>query len=171
MGNIVASAWFHVAGMPFVLMLVGVFAKRLGRRDGDDSPRRNDWAVGTTVLLMLLGTMTDNASRERNEAARSRLEVERSISRLKFVNWVRIAALPFAAFSGAVAAATAPIAFPIGAGGAAAAIGVGEFLARRERTKLDARLRDLEARHILGHEEVEKFLSTANSITVAGPAM
>jgi hypothetical protein len=115
--------------------------------------------------------MTDNASRERNEAARSRLEVERSISRLKVVNWVRIAALPFAAFSAAVAAATAPIAFPIGAGVAAAAIVVGEFLARRERAKLDMRLRDLEARHLLGHEEVEKFLSTANSMTVAGPSM
>jgi hypothetical protein len=57
MGNIVASAWFHVAGVPLALMLVGVFAKRLGRRDGDDSPRRNDWAVSTTVLLMLLGTI------------------------------------------------------------------------------------------------------------------
>jgi hypothetical protein len=57
MGNIVASAWFHVAVVPLGLLLVGVFAKRLGRRDGDDSPRRNDWAVGTTVLLMLLGTV------------------------------------------------------------------------------------------------------------------
>jgi cytochrome c biogenesis factor len=57
MGNIVASPWFHVAVVPLVLMLVGVFAKRLGRRDGDDSSRRNDWAVGTTVLLMLLGTI------------------------------------------------------------------------------------------------------------------
>jgi hypothetical protein len=56
MGNIVASAGFQVAAVPLVLMLVGVFAKRLGRRDGDESPRRNDWAVGTTVLLMLLGS-------------------------------------------------------------------------------------------------------------------
>ncbi len=27
----------------------------LRRRDGDNSPLRNDWAVGTTLLLMLLG--------------------------------------------------------------------------------------------------------------------
>ncbi len=57
MENIVASAWFQVAVVPLVLTMVGVFAKRLGRRDGDDSPRSNDWAVGTTVLLMLLGTV------------------------------------------------------------------------------------------------------------------
>jgi hypothetical protein len=47
----------QVACIPLLLMLVGVFARRLGRRDGDNSPRRNDWAVGTTVLLMLLGTV------------------------------------------------------------------------------------------------------------------
>jgi hypothetical protein len=40
-----------------MLMMVGVFAKRLGRRDGDNSPRSNDWAVRTTILLMLLGTV------------------------------------------------------------------------------------------------------------------
>ena len=57
MGNILASAWFHVAVVPVILMLVGVLAKRLGRRDGDDSPGRNDFAVGTTVLLMVLGTV------------------------------------------------------------------------------------------------------------------
>jgi hypothetical protein len=57
MAYIVASAWFQVAVVPIVLMMVGVFAKRLGRRDGDDSPGRNDWAVGTTVLLMVLGTV------------------------------------------------------------------------------------------------------------------
>jgi hypothetical protein len=57
MGKIVASAWFQVAVVPLMLMMVGVFAKRLGRRDGDNSPRSNDWAVGTTILLMLLGTV------------------------------------------------------------------------------------------------------------------
>jgi hypothetical protein len=103
--------------------------------------------------------------------ATSRREVERSISRLKVVNGVRIAALPFAAFSAAVAAVTTPIAFPIGAGVAAAAVGIGGFLARRERAKLVASLRDLEARHILNHEEAEQFLATANSMTIAGPAM
>ncbi len=57
MGKVVASAWFQVAVVPLMLMMVGVFAKRLGRRDGDNSPRSNDWAVGTTILLMLLGTV------------------------------------------------------------------------------------------------------------------
>ena len=29
-----------------------MIARRLGRRDGDDSCQLNDWAVGTSVLLM-----------------------------------------------------------------------------------------------------------------------
>ncbi|HEY3138589.1 MAG TPA: hypothetical protein VGL29_21370, partial [Blastocatellia bacterium] len=53
--KILASWWVQIGGIPLLLMLVGVFAKRLGRRDGDDSPRINDWAVGTTILLMVLG--------------------------------------------------------------------------------------------------------------------
>jgi hypothetical protein len=40
-----------------MLLMVGVMARRLGRRDGDPIPRRNDWAVGTTLLLMVLGTI------------------------------------------------------------------------------------------------------------------
>lgn len=55
MKEILSSPWFQIGGIPIVLMLVGVFAKRLGRPDGDDSPRINDWAVGTTILLMILG--------------------------------------------------------------------------------------------------------------------
>jgi hypothetical protein len=57
MEKIVASAWFQVAIVPLILTTIGVFARRFGRRDGDDSPRSNDWAVGTTVLLMLFGTV------------------------------------------------------------------------------------------------------------------
>src|SRR5689334_18182212 len=33
-------------------------ARRLGRRDGDDTPRRNDWALSTTILLMSLGKIS-----------------------------------------------------------------------------------------------------------------
>ena|SRR6266540_1389804 len=55
MQGLFSSAWFQVVAVPPILMLVGVFARRLGRRDGDTSPRANDWAVATTVLLMLLG--------------------------------------------------------------------------------------------------------------------
>jgi len=36
-------------------MGIGVYARRLGRRDNDPSPRRDDWAVNTTILLMALG--------------------------------------------------------------------------------------------------------------------
>jgi hypothetical protein len=57
MAKLVSSPWFQVVFVPLLLMMLGVFARRLGRRDGDDSPHRNDWAVGTTVLLMLLGTV------------------------------------------------------------------------------------------------------------------
>jgi hypothetical protein len=57
MANIVASGWFQVGVIPIALMIIGVFANRFGRRDGDDSPRINDWAVNTTILLMVLGTI------------------------------------------------------------------------------------------------------------------
>lgn len=34
---------------------ISAYARRLGRRDGDDSPGRNDLAVSTVVLLMSVG--------------------------------------------------------------------------------------------------------------------
>lgn len=51
----VQSPWFQVIAPPIGFLLIGMFAKRLGRRDGNDSPHINDWAVSTTVLLMTLG--------------------------------------------------------------------------------------------------------------------
>lgn len=54
---IIKSALFQIAIVPIALMVVGVFANQLGRRDGDDSPRKNDWAVNTTLLLMVLGAI------------------------------------------------------------------------------------------------------------------
>jgi len=54
---IIKSAFFQIAVVPLALMVVGVFANQLGRRDGDDSPTRNDWAVNTTLLLMVLGAI------------------------------------------------------------------------------------------------------------------
>lgn len=57
MANLLGNAWVQVTLVPLLLLLVGVFARRLGRRDGDKSPRGNDWAVGTTLLLMVLGTI------------------------------------------------------------------------------------------------------------------
>jgi hypothetical protein len=52
------SLWFQAIVPPLVFLVIGVFANKLGRRDGDDSPRRNDWAVSTTVLLMTFGKVT-----------------------------------------------------------------------------------------------------------------
>ena len=48
---------FHVLGVPLFLMFVGVLANRLGRADGDDTPKINDLAVGTLVLLTALGVV------------------------------------------------------------------------------------------------------------------
>jgi len=50
-----AAPWFQIGAIPLVLMLVGVLAKRLGRRDGDNAAPRNDCAVSTSVLLIVLG--------------------------------------------------------------------------------------------------------------------
>src|SRR5262245_54892769 len=55
MNGVLVSSWFQVVVVPLLLMLVGVNAKRLARRDGDTSPALNDCAVGTTLLLMVLG--------------------------------------------------------------------------------------------------------------------
>lgn len=53
--------WFHVFVTPILLLAVGIYARRLGRRDGDDSPRRNDLAAGTSVLLMTFGAIAADA--------------------------------------------------------------------------------------------------------------
>src|SRR5215211_7503176 len=50
--NMVQASWFQAIAPPIAFVLIGMYAKRLGRREGDDSPLRNDWAVSTTVLLM-----------------------------------------------------------------------------------------------------------------------
>ena len=60
MAEIFKSAWFQVAGLPLIFLLIGVYARRLGRRDGDDTPRRNDWAVATSILLMTFGTVASD---------------------------------------------------------------------------------------------------------------
>ena len=54
--------------VPLAFLIIGVLARRLGRRDGDDTPRRNDWAAATTVLLMgmgkIAGDLLEAASRQ-----------------------------------------------------------------------------------------------------------
>jgi hypothetical protein len=57
LNHIISSRVFNIAGIPILLLFIGVFARRLGRRDGDDSPRLNDWAVGTPILLMVFSTI------------------------------------------------------------------------------------------------------------------
>lgn len=58
MDNVLRHPFFGIVGIPVLLMLVGVCAKKLARRDGDTSPHRNDWAVSTTTLLAMLGSAT-----------------------------------------------------------------------------------------------------------------
>jgi hypothetical protein len=103
------------------------------------------------------------------EAAADRQKVERSLQRLKFINRLRGFGLPaIAAAALAGAALAVPIVFPVVAGAVAAIIIGGEFVARRERARLDARLRDLENRHAFDHEEAKRISFAANSFTVAG---
>ncbi|HLM66910.1 MAG TPA: hypothetical protein VK358_05240 [Longimicrobium sp.] len=60
MFNPFANPWIQLLGIPVILCLVGMYARRLGRRDGDDSPRRNDWAIATTLLFMTFGIVVSD---------------------------------------------------------------------------------------------------------------
>jgi hypothetical protein len=55
MFGLTSDQWLQIIVLPIVFVAVGIIAKKLGRRDGDDSPHRNDWAVGTAVILMTFG--------------------------------------------------------------------------------------------------------------------
>lgn len=55
--DLLATSSFHIVGVPLIFVLIGVFANRLGRRDGDKAPSVNDWSVGTTTLLTALGAI------------------------------------------------------------------------------------------------------------------
>src|SRR2546426_387446 len=57
MGKFLSSPIFHTFLVPLLFVFAGALANRLGRRDSDDTPIRNVWAVGTTVLLMTVGTV------------------------------------------------------------------------------------------------------------------
>ena len=79
--------------------------------------------------------------------------------------------MPVAAISAGVAAISfSPVVFPVVAGLAAAATVVGEFASRWERTRIDARLRDLEDRHEINSAEVARVSTAVNNFTVAGPS-
>jgi HEPN domain-containing protein len=82
---------------------------------------------------------------------------------------ISYATLPVVAIAAGVAAiAAAPIAFPVVALLAAAAVGVRELVARRERKEIDNRLKDLQSRHAVTSGEAEKIVFTANTIITAG---
>lgn len=55
-----ANAWVQLLAYPLLLTVVGMYTRRLGRRDGDASPRRNDWAIGTTLLFVTLGVVVSD---------------------------------------------------------------------------------------------------------------
>jgi uncharacterized protein YlxW (UPF0749 family) len=113
-----------------------------------------------------------NIAKSDEGVAMDRQEIERSIARLQTINKLRSIGLPIAAVSAGVAAViSAPIAFPVVAGLAAAATIVGEVASRRERARLDAQLRDLEDHRAFNAEEVEKYSNTANNFTVGGSSI
>ena len=62
MQQILASKTFHIIGIPLIFIFIGVFINRLGRRDGDNTPKINDWAVGTITLLTALGGIAADLS-------------------------------------------------------------------------------------------------------------
>ena len=57
MNSFFSDPRFHIVGIPILFVIIGVLANRLGRKDNDNSPPQNLWAVGTTLLLMSLGTV------------------------------------------------------------------------------------------------------------------
>lgn len=62
-----ANPWFHIVGVPVIFVLIGALVSMLGRKDGDTTPIRNSWAVGTTMILMTIGTvMADLHSNSQN---------------------------------------------------------------------------------------------------------
>lgn len=52
-----ASNSFHVVVVPLLFVAIGIIANRLGRRDNDDSPKVNDFAIGTSTILMGIGSV------------------------------------------------------------------------------------------------------------------
>jgi hypothetical protein len=55
-----ANAAVQLLGYPLILTLVGMYTRRLGRREGDPTPRRNDWAIATTLLFMTFGIVVSD---------------------------------------------------------------------------------------------------------------
>lgn len=58
--NALASPAFKIFAIPVIFLILGVLSNRVGRRDGDTTPRQNDWAVGTKTLLMTLSKIASD---------------------------------------------------------------------------------------------------------------
>lgn len=58
--NLFFSPFFQAIAIPLAFVLIGVYANKLGRRDGDRAPKINDFAVGTTVFLTMLGAISSD---------------------------------------------------------------------------------------------------------------
>src|SRR5947208_15244374 len=110
------------------------------------------WQCYRCINYKMSTSMADHST---FEFETSRNDFQRSWKRLRLVNGLRYVSLPIAAIAAGVSATAAPITFPLVAAAAAAAVGIGEFLARKERAQLDAHLRDLEVRLAVGPEELK----------------
>jgi hypothetical protein len=71
--GLTSDQWLQIVLLPLIFAAVGVIAKRLGRRDGDDSPFRNDWAIGTGVILMTFGKVAADLMEYKANAAPNNL--------------------------------------------------------------------------------------------------
>jgi hypothetical protein len=71
--SLTKDQWLQIILLPLIFAIVGVLARRLGRRDGDDSPVRNDWAVGTGVVLMTFGKVAADLMEYKATSAPSNL--------------------------------------------------------------------------------------------------
>jgi membrane protein YdbS with pleckstrin-like domain len=64
LSSVLATPQFRIWCIPIIFVLVGAYAKRLGRRDGDNSPWWENWAVATSTLLMTVGTIVADIQRQ-----------------------------------------------------------------------------------------------------------
>jgi hypothetical protein len=62
--SLLASPGLRIVGIPVAFVLVGAYARRLARRDNDSSPWWESWAVGTSTLLMTIGTIVADLQRK-----------------------------------------------------------------------------------------------------------
>lgn len=94
--TIVKSREFQIIGAPICFSFIGIYSRKLGRRDGDDTPKQNDWALSTTILLMCVSViLTDVKSISTNLTdsiawlALFLVMIFASLSHDRYNSWVR----------------------------------------------------------------------------------